>query len=1052
MRYPDPTDEQWQAIRSTDDHLLVSSSAGTGKTFTIVARILYQLGVEIGGEVCPAPIELADVAAITFTNKAAAELRTKLRQRLRDAGRKREFYRLDAARIGTIHSFCANVLREFSLRTGRAPRLELIDEAEDVALRYDSVREAMLTALEGKLIPGLEETVAAYKVKDIEQQVVRLIAQADRLSSLLERVDEHELRERSILQLAALARDTLVTSLETNSRVDYDRLVIWTRDLLRDDPTVRRALQRRIKVLFIDEFQDVDPAQREIAYLLGEPANWRTTTTRLVLVGDPKQSIYRFRNADVTVWRDVQRDFSERGWKNTRVVPLLANQRSVPAILGFVDHAVGKLLDSPISGAALADYEIPYAAMTPSRGEADGCAVEVIAVPSDNGKVRGSPESRLIEAEAVADRVRALHDGSGYHWNEIAILLCAWGDADKYDDALRARDVPTYVLRDEGFYDCLEVTDVLVALDAVRSLSNDRTLLGVLRSPFVGLTDESLLRIARQCTAPYWNGLSSVTLPDPREQELLSRGIALLSRFASLRDKISTAELIDTILIESGYLAHLELLGPEAKQRIANLRKLVRLARAMPESSVGDFLEAAARQRELKALEAEAQLYGEREDVVTITSVHCAKGLDWKAVFWCDLLRTPKPHAKNELQIGRDRVMMHEVDGEPPLSFTALVDELENERVAETRRLWYVASTRAKDLLVLSGIPLGTGGRLKGSPAEHLRTLFPRLEEGVADFESARGVRYSAKVTIASAERSAASVVSAVPSALGDPRELAKPHAPVVVPYGRGKHSATELLSMSRCEQRHWFRYVAGLKEPALHEHTKAASSNAIRRGLVVHDVLENYHEDLELGVLIEAAIGRWDPDAPPPEHKRGTRYRRRLAAGVESILGSPQYRAVLENEGAKRELGFTYVHSEGECVQGAIDLIAPGADGYAIVDVKTSETDEEGAAKKAEMYAPQRAAYSEAVEGITESSVASFGFQFAGTGAFVGGDLTEEQRESDSATLERLIQLARAGERRLTTFPAECEFCGYRRAGWCSGVTPEAVIAEQALAAETES
>ena len=88
----------------------------------------------------------------------------------------------------------------------------------------------------------------------------------------------------------------------------------------------------------------------------------------------------------------------------------------------------------------------------------------------------------------------------------------------------------------------------------------------------------------------------------------------------------------------------------------------------------------------------------------------------------------------------------------------------------------------------------------------------------------------------------------------------------------------------------------------------------------------------------------------------------------------------------------------------------------------------------------------------IAEAPVASFGFQFAGTGAFVGGDLTEEQRESDSATLERLIQLARAGERRLTTFPAECEFCGYRQAGWCSGVTPEAVIAEQALAAETES
>src|SRR6185503_18021229 len=102
----------------------------------------------------------------------------------------------------------------------------------------------------------------------------------------------------------------------------------WTRDLIRDDPSVRRALQRRIRVLFIDEFQDVDPAQREIAYLLAEPMSGRTDTTRLVLVGDPKQSIYQFRNADVTVWREVERDFGERGWQQTRVIPLLANRRS----------------------------------------------------------------------------------------------------------------------------------------------------------------------------------------------------------------------------------------------------------------------------------------------------------------------------------------------------------------------------------------------------------------------------------------------------------------------------------------------------------------------------------------------------------------------------------------------------------------------------------------------------------------------------------------------------------------------------------------------------
>src|SRR5207342_3138409 len=128
---------------------------------------------------------------------------------------------------------------------------------------------------------------------------------------------------------------------------------------------------------------------------------------------------------------------------------------------------------------------------------------------------------------------------------------------------------------------------------------------------------------------------------ESREAQLHARGTELLLRLAALRDRVSTAELIEMLLNESGYLAHLELLGREGGQRIANLRKLVRLARMMPDGSVGDFLDAVARHREVAAREGEAQLYGENEDVVTITSVHSAKGLEWNAVFWCDLVRTP---------------------------------------------------------------------------------------------------------------------------------------------------------------------------------------------------------------------------------------------------------------------------------------------------------------------------------------------------------------------------------------------------------------------------
>jgi len=588
-----------------------------------------------------------------------------------------------------------------------------------------------------------------------------------------------------------------------------------------------------------------------------------------------------------------------------------------------------------------------------------------------------------------------------------------------YDQALRAHGVPTYILRDEGFYGCLEVTDVLVALDAIRNPNDDRPVYGFLRSPFVGLTDESLLRLRL-----------SLGFIDARETELLNRGTRLLSQLSALRDRLPTAELIETLLNESGYIAHLELLGRDGAQRIANLRKLVRLARMMPEGSVGDFLDAVARHREVAAREGEAQLYGENEDVVTITSVHSAKGLEWDTVFWCDLVRTP-PNAPSGLLIGRDRVLMQEVDENTP-EYDAFRARIGAEQEAESKRLWYVAATRAKKLLVLSGVPLGTGGRVKGSPAELVIRTFPNLGQGLAEYSNRSGVKYTAIVRSAQTPEKEPQEIGV--TTIGDANLLSKPRVPVVVPIGRGRHSATELLSLDRCQRRHWLRYVVGLREPAIASHGGGEHNNAIRRGLIVHDVLENYEEDLELGVLVEAAIGRWDPDAPPPENARGVRYRRKVTASVETILESSQYREVLDRDGARRELGFVQARGVGEYIDGKIDLVAPGPDGFAIVDVKTSECDAEAAARKAEQYAPQRAAYSEAVEAIASAPVSSFGFQFAGEGAFVGESRTDDDRAVDKQRIDALLQLARSGASELTRFPAECRFCGYKSAGWCEG------------------
>ena len=512
--------------------------------------------------------------------------------------------------------------------------------------------------------------------------------------------------------------------LDRAGALDFDRMIVWTRDLLRRDPTVRRTLQRRIRTLIVDEFQDVDPAQREIAYLLGVPEERRPDTTRLMLVGDPKQSIYRFRRADVTVWRGVQEDFEDR--ELGRVVTLEENFRSVPAIVGFVDASVGKVLDRPIAEGAWAEYEVKYQplrAMRSGEGGAGGAArvddspapatpaVELITL-AGVAKTDAIEGCRRVEAAAIARRMRELI-AAGAQYKDMAVLLTAWGSLDTYESALRAADIPTYALLAEGFYERREVLDLLLALETLRDPRDDRALLGFLRSPFVGVRDETLLDIVRQTDRPAWSRIRQAKVA---EQPLLDFGIALIDDHSRLRDRVPIHELLAGLLERSGYSAHLVALGPAGRQPLANVRKFLRLAREFRDGNVGDFLRAAREAKKREEPEADERLFGQREDVVTITSVHSAKGLQWPIVFWADLGREPRGIGREPILIGRESVALKDPDEEEQgAAWTDLVARETDEAAAEQKRLWYVAATRAQDRLVLSGFSDST--KLKESTA-----------------------------------------------------------------------------------------------------------------------------------------------------------------------------------------------------------------------------------------------------------------------------------------------------------------------------------------------
>jgi len=1030
--------------------LLVTAGAGSGKTRTVVARVLYLLGVEVAGRRIDQPVELRRIAAITFTNKAAAELKLQLRQALRLAGRRDEAHQVDTARVGTIHAFCGDVLREFGLRRGRNPNPRVLEEGEGLALVAGVVREVLLEALQHRTVPDIEQLLARRSPSEVRRMVERLLDESDRLLAMAARREELGEHERILTDLAVRALHALESRLNEDGVVDFDRMVVWTRDLLRDDDYARRTLQHRIHTLIVDEFQDVDPAQREIAYLLGEPETGLSGTTRLLLVGDAKQSIYRFRRADVSVWRAVEREF--RMFTGAGVVPLPENFRSTSAIIDFVDATVGRLLATPLSGERHADYEVPFEALTVGNEVEQGAGppVELIVVPlNDEGKDYGVEDLRLIEADAMALRARELND-AGVVWRDMAVLLAGWGDVEKYRQALARRGAPTYIMRSEGFYERQEVLDLVVALTAVHQPFDDRALFGFLRGPCVGLKDESLFGIAAAAgVTPYWRrlgqgeGYGFLAADECLRAEW---GIRLLERHIEMRDRVSTDRLLESLVADSGYLAHLALMGGDKIQQIANVRKLVRIARNMRTRGLGDFLRAVAEARERGEKLGNAPLYGQRDDVVTITSIHSAKGLEWPVVFWCDTIRMTASRAAPDPLRGRDRMVLRNPDIEHTRDesddWRELKQEIEREEAAEHRRLWYVAMTRAKQRLIVTGLPAGKTEKYKAeTPAGNLWPLLPEfeLEDGATFAYGGSNCReHRGLVRIADPATVTAAGVrpeATAPGPVQGAHVLAALRQPFSVIMGSARHSATELLTQARCERRHWFKYVMGLREPPVVRDGDAEFVAAVKRGQIVHDVLEHLRQEDELDRLLEDAIGRWDEEAPPPESPEGTRYRERLRVEIESVAAHPDYRVVADAASAERELGFLHIVNGDHFYQGKIDLAAIEAGGYTLLDVKTSQCDAKDARLKAEQYAPQRDVYVASAEGISRNEVGRFAYQFSRAGVQVSQDVTNEVRESIRHSLARRLARITEDAPSLTEHPWECRWCGYRKVGWCEGV-----------------
>jgi ATP-dependent helicase/nuclease subunit A len=478
--------------------------------------------------------------------------------------------------------------------------------------------------------------------------------------------------------------------------VDFDGLLVRARDLLRDDPAVRDAYKRRFRMILVDEFQDTDPMQYEIVLYLAEPYGDHASDAyetqlapgRLFIVGDPKQSIYRFRGADYAAYRRAVGHVVDRGGI---ALSLTSNFRSTAAVLG----PVNALFAPPHSSLWRAsDYLPPYEKIVPERDDVGGPAVEVWTTSVGDSALAG--ERRWAEGLALAAMVDSLA-GPGREWryDDVLVLFRGFSGLAHYLRALREAGVPFVVSGGRAFFERPEIVQAMAVLRAVADPDDRVALLAYRRSPAGGVPDTELATAASGGAA----AAPALAAAD-RRLEILRTETRLLSVDAAVRH-----------VLDSSGLVALSGLAFEAAQRVANLEKLALAASELSRDGRRTLIET------LEALEegfesdeeGDSPLADADRDAVRVMTIHKAKGLEAPVVILADTAAGRSNRGATRFTGGLVRAGSREfVSLEGPgfqngAAIAASLDASRHEE-AEAVRLLYVALTRARDrLFVFSG-------------------------------------------------------------------------------------------------------------------------------------------------------------------------------------------------------------------------------------------------------------------------------------------------------------------------------------------------------------
>src|SRR5437867_4542455 len=596
---------QREAVLATEGPLLVIAGAGSAKTRVLTYRVAHLINA-IGAQ----PNE---ILAITFTNKAAGEMRERLQQLLGQSGR--------GLWILTFHAACGRILRRELQRLGYRSNFTIYDQADQVRLVKQCLEE-------------LERDPKRFTPRGIHNQIATA-------KNHVVGPDEYKTRVASFYdQTVADTYELYQRRLFTSNAVDFDDLLMLTVDVLERFPEALEKWQKAFRYILVDEYQDTNHAQYRLLQLLSQP------DMNVCAVGDPDQSIFAFRGADINNILDFERDFA-----GTRTIALEQNYRSTNSILDAANAVIAN------------NRERKPKDLWSELG--DGDPVRVVEV-----------EDEHAEARFVAAGIAALVE-EGHSGDEIAVFYRTNAQSRVLEDVLVRQDIPYQVIGGPRFYERAEIKDAIAYLQAIDNPYDAVSLTRIANRPRRGIGDSSLARLQTWADAQgrsLWEAMEFA-----EEAGVGAAPLRAVQGFRTLMQSLQSgalefpvSELLERTFERSGYVEALEAERTiEALGRLENLQELVGVAREYQETaeepSLSHFLQ------EISLFSDQDSIRGE-ESLVTLMTLHNAKGLEFRAVYLIGVEEGIFPHSRS----------------------------IEEQGVEEDRRLAYVGMTRAREHATLT--------------------------------------------------------------------------------------------------------------------------------------------------------------------------------------------------------------------------------------------------------------------------------------------------------------------------------------------------------------